>query len=268
MGIKSKGYNVDIAQYYLPSVQIPRGDISGWSSINKFGAAIDYDTGDLEVTMWDGSEDGTAWENMVYDYSATADIDTMSSNAAGTQNIEIQGLDTNGDLVVQTVALTGTGKATLGTSLKRIFRAKNVGTTDLAGHVFIYPDTAITNGIPDDASKNRAIIHPENNQTEMAIFTVPTGKTAYMTEFYVSTAAASRSAEYEVRIKAKSATGVFQLKHRLIFSDDVLPTLEHTFNPYPSFSAGTDIEMTVKILTSAITAASSIGGFDLILVDN
>src|SRR5210317_793686 len=45
---------------------IAKGDVYGHSVVHKFGAAFDFDTGDNEVTVWDGAEDGTAWELMSY----------------------------------------------------------------------------------------------------------------------------------------------------------------------------------------------------------
>jgi hypothetical protein len=102
---------------------IAKGDVTGSSFVHKFGNAPDFDTGDGEVTIWDGAEDNTAWEQMVYQYSSIADIDSISSSDnADTQTIEIEGLDTNFNLVTQTATLTGQTRKALSTSLIRVFR--------------------------------------------------------------------------------------------------------------------------------------------------
>lgn len=239
-----------------------------YNVFNKFGAANDFDAGDGEITIWDGAEDNTAWELMNYVYSTTAAIDTISSNAADTVDIEIQGLDDGYELLVQTVTLSGTASVPLTTPLRRIFRAKNVGSSNLAGHVFVYEAGATTGGVPDTNADIRCVVHPENNQTEMAIFTVPSGYTAYLKEVYVHTAGASRSAEYLYRLKARPLGQVFQLKYRGTMSDDVDGGHAHEFSYPVSFKEKTDIELTCEILTSAVTDATVIGGFDIVLVPN
>ena len=86
--------------YYL---EVSKGNISGSTYVHKFGQAPDFDTGDGEVNMWDGADDGNS-NLMTYTYSSTADIDRISSSDNGdTQDIEIQGLDTSGNLTIQTI---------------------------------------------------------------------------------------------------------------------------------------------------------------------
>jgi len=252
--------------FYL---ELSQGNITGHSGIHKFGNAPDFDTADSEVEVWDGAADGTAYELMNYVYSTTAAIDSISStDDSDTQDIEVQGLDSNFDLVTQTVALTGNTRKALTTDLIRIFRAKNVGSTNLAGHVIIYENdtTADDAGIPDDSNLIRAVIHPENNQTEMAIYTIPNGYTGYLTEYYASTGGASRSSEYLIRLKARPSGQVFQLKHKFALADGSTISEKMSFQFPMRFTAKTDIVMTAEALTAAITGVNIIAGFCIILV--
>ena len=253
-------------------LSIAKGDVTGHSFIHKFGAAPDFDTADGAVTVWDGAADGVAWENMVYDYSATADIDSISSddqlNDVGI-TLEIQGLDSNYDLVVQTATLDATDARTrvaLSTSLIRVFRVKNTSSTGLTGRVVVYPNTALTAGVPTDKSKIRAIVHPENNQTEMAVFTIPDGYTCYMRSWYAAAAGANKSTNYIVRVKARPFGQVFQLKHRSALSDIGTSYIQHTYVEPEVFAAKTDIEMTVEMTAGGGTGGAVAGGFDLVLV--
>ena len=249
--------------------EVVLGNVGTNSSINKFGAAPDFDTGDNAVTIWDGAEDGVAWELMNYVYSSTAAIDSISSTDDGdTQDMEIQGLDANYDLVSQTITMTGNTRKALDTNLIRVFRVKNVSSTTLAGHVIVYEnDTTVDDpGVPDDSNLIRAVVHPENNQTEMCIYTVPDGFTGLLYRMYANTAGASRDAEYLIKLQAKPFGQVFQLKQKGIIVDGGEISIDRHFRNPLSFPAKTDIELTAQVLTAAITGANLIGGFDIVLV--
>jgi hypothetical protein len=144
---------------------VSMGEISGYSVVQKFGQNDDLNTSTYE-DVWDGGG--------VYSYPAdgTAPItDIIGHDAGDTEPIEVQGLDINGDLVVQTKTLTGLTKVTLDTPLWRVFRLKNVGTSDLLDDV-----CAINTGDTVDY----ACINNGNNQTLMALYTIPNGKTGYL----------------------------------------------------------------------------------------
>jgi hypothetical protein len=246
---------------------IAQGLVTGQSNINKFGNAPDFDTGDNEVTVTDLANDAVAWQQMVYPFSSTADIDRISSSDnSDTQDIEIQGLDSNYDLVTQIKTLTGQTPVALDTSLIRVFRMKNVGTTDCAGYVFCFVDVTTTGGVPDTPANIRAVIDNGNNQTEMAVYTVPNGKTGYIREIYASTAGGSRATNYSVKLKIRPNGGVFQLKHRRAINDD--KDLEKVFDTPEVASAKSDIIITAQALAASITGSSLSAGFDIILVDD
>lgn len=247
---------------------IAKGDVTNTAFIHKFGGTPDFDTTDNEVTVWDGADDGNI-DKMVYTYSSTADIDTISSSDAGdTVDIEVQGLDSNFDLVTQTATLNGQNKVTLGTALIRVFRMKNVGATDLAGYVYCYVDTTISAGVPTTTAPVRSVIQNSNNQTLMAVYTIPNGKTGYMRDWYASTAGASKSSNYVIRLKARPTGKVFQLKHIASISDTGNSYIQHKYEEPEVFAAKTDIEMTAQMTAAGATAAAVSAGFDIVLVDN
>ena len=259
-------------------LEVVKGNISGSTTVNKFGAAHDFDTGDGEVLVWDASDDSITYgSNEASKYardtwsaSTTADIGIMSSDAAGTQNIEVQGTDGNGDLLVQTFALNGTTDVDLsatGSDYKRVFRMKNTNSTSLAGHVWLRTNgSSQTAGEPDDAATIRGMIHQENNQTEMAVYHVPTAKTVYMKRFYAKTSGGSRTTNYIIRLFARASGGVYQLKYKSSINDD--SPEEHSYELPLKFTAGTDIAVTAETTETAITGSQVIAGFDLILVDD
>jgi len=245
---------------------IARGDVTGSAFIHKFGNAPEFDKGDGFVTIWDGAEDNTAWELMNVNYSTSADIDSVSSSNAGDSvDVQVQGLDTNYDLTLQTVTLNGQTRVALTTNLIRVFRVKNVGSTDLAGHCICYVNTALSGGVPSDKTKIRAVVHGDNNQTEMAVYTIPNGKTGYMRSWYASTSGAKKGASHTLKIFARPFGQVFQLKHKSSIIEEGSSYVHHEYIEPEVFAEKTDIEM--KVNTDQDEASVS-GGFDIVLVDD
>lgn len=245
---------------------IAKGDVIGHSFVHKFGRAPDFDTGDGEVTIWGGANDALTNE-MQYNYSATAIIDSLvSSNSGDTQAIKVEGLDSSYALVTQTITITGQTRKALDTNLIRVNRLINVGSTDIAGNVYCYEDTALTAGVPIDTTKIRAIIIDGSNQTEMAVYTVPAGKTGYLRQWFASSSGAKKTTNYLTKLKARPFGQVFQLKHSSSIAD-AAPYI-HSYIEPEAFTEKTDIEMTASITDTGITEAAVSAGFDIVLVDN
>lgn len=247
---------------------IAKGDVAGTSFIHKFGEAPSFSTVDGVVSVWDGADENNI-DQMVYQYSSTADIDRLSSSSAGdTQDIEVQGLGAGYVPVTQTVTLTGQTPVALTTPLLRVFRLKNVNSTDNAGHVYCFVDGTVTAGVPNTPADVRAVIQPGNNQTLMAIYTVPAGYTGYMRDYYVATAGASRSSEYPCQLRARPEGQVFQLKHKIALQDGGTTYLQHIFEEPEVFAEKTDLEIRVASTAGGATGVDISGGFDIVLVVN
>ena len=258
---------VDSFDSFSP-LEIARGNVTGTTFIHKFGNAPDFDTGDGSVDIWDGSNDASP-NLMSYTYSSTADIDSLSSSDdSDTQDIEIQGLDSNFDLVTQTIALTGQTRVALTTDLVRVFRLMNVGSTNNAGVIYCFKNVATTGGVPDTLANIRAMIAIGNNQTLMSLYTIPNGKTGYLSQFYSSLSGVKKTADYQIDLFARPSGQVFQLKHRSAIQDGGTTHWSYIYDIPEKFTQKTDIAMKVSILTAAITAASVSSGFDIILVDD
>jgi len=247
---------------------IAKGNVTGTSFIHKFGAAPDFDTGDGFVTVWDGAEDNEPYESMQYVYSTTADIDYLTAQSSNdTQLVEVQGLTSSYDLITQTKTLTGQTPVALDTPLIRVFRVKNIGSVDFESHVFSYVSsgTTVTNGVPQDGSKVRAVVHNGNNQTEMAVFTIPAGKTGYMRDWYASTAGAKRASSHTIRVLARPFGQVFQLKHTGNIDVNGTSYIKHQYIEPEKFTEKTDIEIRMDTDQNIAGVAA---GFDIVLVDN
>lgn len=261
--------NASIISPAVDRMAVSAGDIEGHSAVHKFGDAPDFDTGDGVVTVWDGADDGGV-DQMTYVYSSTNNIDSIISTDTGdVVQVEIQGLDINWTQVVQTVTLSGQTRVALTTPLRRVYRMKNVGATDLAGTVSCYVTNAPTSsGVVTDSSLVRAAIDNGNNQTLMAVYTVPEGKTAYVCAWYGAVSGGNKSTNYKMELYARPFGGVFQLKHRSSLEDGGTSSIRFGYDVPVRFAEKTDLEMRASLTAAAVTGAAVAGGFDIILVDN
>ena len=249
------------------TLAIAKGDVVGASNVNKWGNAPDFDDGDGEVYIWDAAEDGTAWEQMTYTFSTGADIDSVSSTSASdTQEVTIVGLDANWEEVTQTITLNGQTRVALTTPLIRCYRAYNSNSTEFVGHIIIYENDTTTGGVPDDTSLIRAVIDPDNQQTEMAIYTIPAGKTGYLLGGYCSTAGAKRDDSYIINFKTRLFGKVFRTQQKVSINDTATSFLPFTYPIPQTLPEKTDIIVTAQAV--AQDQASISAGFSIVLIDN
>ena len=236
-------------------LEIAKGNVEDYSYINKFGNNPAVGTGGADIWGYGG----------FYTFSTTADIDTLSSSSAlDTQSITVVGLDTNWNQVTQTVTLNGQSKVTLTTPLIRAFRMYNNSATSLAGVVYLYVDDTITAGVPNTATKVRAIINNGNNQTLMCIYSVPVGKTAYFLQGYVALSNKNAAAA-TLKWSARLFGGAFRIQSVLALNSAGSSTWQYRYAIPPALPEKSDI-MISAIETSATVAIS--GGFDILLMDN
>ena len=242
-----------------PMLDIPRGAYSQVTSVNKFGSNPNVASG-VQEEIWDGS--------IAYVFETTAAITHIRSavDSATTQGavIEVQGLDGDWNLVIQTKALDGTNSTTevaLDTPLIRCFRMKVLDGSVMDQDIWAGDDDFLV-------AAARAIITAGNNQTLMAIYTVPAGKTAFVTGYYALVIpGAGNPSALPIKLwgRDNAAGYAAQLKHQLGIDLDFTSYVPHKFAPYYKFTEKTDIYITGQPVG---TAAAVTAGFDLILVDN
>ena len=177
-------------------LEVAKGRIAGVSSIHKFGQNPQIDNTE-EWDIWDGGDGAD------YTFSSSGVIHYISSSNAGdTQTYDVIGLDEN--YLEQTISVTAVGqtKTQIGTGEKfrRIVRIKNTGSTDNAGVVYVYEDDTVTAGVPDTATKIRGQIQIGNNQTLMAIYTIPAGKTGYLSSWNCNLGFKSRYLQISIHL--------------------------------------------------------------------
>lgn len=241
------------------TTQVALGKIPGVSFINKFGENPEIATNSDPEDIWDFGG--------IYNFSTAAIIDTISSSSGSdTTNITVEGLDVNWDLVIQTVPLTGQSKVVLPTSLLRVYRAFNSNGDDLIGDVYVYEDTAISIGVPSDASKIRAQIKADSNQTEMMIYSVPAGKTAlYMEGFIAISRGGGVSATADMTFKSRLFEKSFRLKRRISLNTQGSSSWRAVYSIPIVLPEKSDLIFRCETVSATVGMS---GGFQALLFDN
>lgn len=242
--------------------EVALGSISGRSVVNKFGHTENVTT-DLTDIWNDGG---------IYVFPSSATTMTLSSTDAndtiagtGARTVEIQGLDTNYSQISETLEMDGLNGVTSDKSYLRVYRMKVMaaGTTGWnEGNIYLGTG-AITDGIP-------AVIHAEitidagagvegENQTLMAIYTVPAGKTGLIWNLDVAT---SLDKPVEVWLKVRPFGEVFQTKIRT----ELIKNHDHTTKKFPiKVTEKSDIRVSARTDTQTTDLSAS---FDIELVTN
>jgi hypothetical protein len=187
-----------------PFLETSRGAISGYDKVDKFGRNADVDTGGFE-DIWDG---GATWvaptAPRVHNVTSTDANDTSAGDGART--VQVYGLDADGLLQNEIVTLAGTAIAATDGTYSMIHRmvVRSAGT--IAQNVGTVLATAVT-----DATVT-AQISPEQNQTLMAVYQVPSDKTGYLLVWYSSMNRNVTTGAANVRLLVKPPGEVFQVK--------------------------------------------------------
>ena len=231
-------------------IQVSNGDIEGVSYIEKFGRQSDITNG-TTATLWDGVG--------LYQYLTTPSILTVTSDETednptgpGAQTVEIQGLDGDYNLITETIPVGATGTL----EFLRVFRARVVTAGSYGinwGNISIDDGTnvAIIDGGPNNG--------PGVGQTFMCVYTVPAGKTAYLTQWSVSSG--KQNADTLAKFVARPFGGAFNTK------DIVEIQANNYIKDYKvplKFDEKTDIE----VRAYSDNGSSAASTFNLILIDN
>lgn len=170
--------------------EVSDGKVEGSWYIRKFGRLPGL-TSPLSGTidLWEGGNIGR--NGTVYPWDlANAPLYISSSDATDTVTMRLSGQraddPTYPDIGVdrtQDVTLQGQTKVTVPGDWLHCFRAVNRSeTANIAGTVYIYRDSAVTNGVPTNPAQIRAVVANGYNKTQMAVWAVPYGEVAEFIE--------------------------------------------------------------------------------------
>lgn len=228
--------------FYL---EVAKGNVAGHSFIHKFGANFDIDTTTDPETIWSAGG--------LYPWSSLSSAQTLyvlSTDAGDTMDVEIQGLDSNYTLQTETVTLTGTTAVTTTNTFLRVFRMS--ADADNAGD--------ITARITSASGTVVAQIDAGYAQTLMAVYTVPAGKTAYLTALDTTV---QKNKDAQIRLFQRPTGEAFRIAH---MAETFESSYRYDFTIPLKFPEKTDLEVRASEVETNGTRVTA--NFDLLLVDN
>lgn len=222
------------------NIPIANGDVEGYKSVHKFGL-IDG-TSANPTTIWTGDS--------LYTWQTEANTVSANSFAGQTQTITVQGLDENYAEVEEDIVLTAaTETAETSQKFLRVHRAFiKTGVTNTA-------NININHHSSDDLISE---ISAGYGQTLQAFYTVPAGKTAYLSKLRVSSAKQQTAI---ITLFVRPYGGAFRAQSTISLYSGVGDT---TFDTPLRITEKSDIEVRASTSTNNVLSAD----FDMILVDN
>lgn len=187
-------------------LQVSRGHVAYHQTLFKYG----YNPLIINVneTIWDGGG--------IYSYPGSALAMTVTSAGGATdEDVKVTVLGLDGDFAEaqQEVTLNGSGTATTTQTFRRVFRAYVSGSQAPTGNI------TIANG-----GTTYAQITNGENQTLMAVYTVPAGKTFYLTNGTATHGTGTSGGVFmTVRFMTREFGGVFRTATKIdIVESEVL----------------------------------------------
>ncbi len=244
-------------------VAIASGLFTGYDIVNKFGTNGDIDTATVPEDIWEGGGTYTGFPDSTVEavevLSSSADDDSAGT---GARTIRITGLDSNYDIVSETITLDGTTPVDSVNTYRRVHTATvlTAGSGGVNAGTITVRHTTTTANVFLSMQAGR-------NQTNCSGYTVPAGYTAYLRQLHCAirgTAQANTPGAVEGNIWTRPFGGVFRSRRPFAASSNA--PLNDVIYGGLVFTEKSDI--IIRITASSGDNASVSGGYDLILVRN
>lgn len=241
------------------SITLAEGKMAGYSVVNKFGKNSDIDTGSVPEDIWEGGGLYTGFPD-----TAGELIEVLSSSAndssagTGARTVQLQGLDENFELQSEIVTLNGTTPVdTVGTYVRmHTARVLSAGSGQVNEGTITFRHTTTTANV-------FAGMLPGKNQTNVAAYTIPAGKTGYIRRIHGSLRRGNAGTA-DGSMWIRNFGEVFRSRRPFTFGVNSRLIDEVSFGL--RMGEKTDITMRIDIISA--NNGDVTGGFDIILVDN
>jgi len=225
------------------NVIIAAGGLDGYSGVHKYGAVFGTALATFS-TVWTAADTSAT---ALYNWGHSAGtLSVVSTSGSDVTDVTIQGLDADYNFVEETFTLTGTTPVVGATSFTKVNRAFMNTATNVGKIQASIGGVVVTE------------IGADFGQTLQCFYTVPAGKTGYMTNINVS---ASKNQSTDLFLFQRPFGGAFRVASTLSLNQ-ASQSIE--FSVPLKFTEKTDIDLRVKGSSNATISAD----FTIILVDN
>lgn len=236
------------------------GDVSGYSVINKFGHNPTAGTGD---GIWSGDGAYAFYPTNAQSLSVVSSSAADDTSSNGAHTVTFYGLDSSWNEANETVTMDGTTPVALTNTYRRMFRGI---VNTIGGAESNVGNISVTNA----AGTVAAYIAATDGQTQMAMYTVPAGKSALFLKGYVglkNDTFQGESGNFKWQLKLNNGTaGAWQTKGQIGLVNIGSSWWQYEYGaPSGMIPAKTDIRI---IQSSATDTMDSVAGYDLLLKDD
>ena len=249
-----------VVKSFNASNLIALGLVDGFTSDTKFGVNPDIGTSSDPEDVWNGGDDYTGFPT-----GSAETVEVFSSDAAdasagtGARTVRLTGLDA--DWEEQTVDVTMNGTTAVATTetwqrLNRMHVLTAGSGEENAGDITARHTTTTANVF--------ATMPAGANQTTIAAFTVPAGKTMLIKRVAVQMGRNTASGSATVSLRVRPTGGVFRKRRE--FQISVGNGVDRAYETGILVEAQSDVKVRVDEVTANNTAVSA--EFEYILFDN
>ena len=192
-----------VNDFYL---EVVRGNVNGYTAREIVGqnaalaGADKFIWGEGTVSSQDLTE------------ATTAAIVYVSTTAAGdtSKAVTITGVDANYDEITEVITTNATDGRTRVAGTKAFLAINKVTiAAAVAGKLYVFYASAVTNGVPDDLTKVQAVIDIGNTESFNAFYCVPRNRTLYLTSLRYRSTGSTTTHDVILSIKQKLYGGAY-----------------------------------------------------------
>ena len=192
-----------VNDFYL---EVVKGNVTGYAAREIVG--MQGALGGTDKDIW--GQGTVASANIVE--AATAAIVYISSSDAGDKSVAvtITGVDANYDEITEVITTNSSSGQTRVAGTKAFLAINKVEIAEaISGKLYVYYDSAVTDGVPDNLTKVQAVIDIGFVQSYNAFYTVPRNKKLYLTSYRYRSTGSATTHDVVINLQRKLYGGTY-----------------------------------------------------------
>ena len=227
-------------------------------SLLKFGKSAPLDANTIETVWSYGGHETYVNDNLI--------DSIVSSNVADNEEIYLEchtvegtGTDQKFTFMTQTVSLNGQNRVPLPTPVARVSRAYNNNGTELVGAVYVYEETPLVAGVPQDSTKVHAHI-PQGFQQSFKGATTFSDEDYYILTGGFGSVSNKQAASVDFYLEVRSAGKIFR-QGAAVSASSTGGSWDIDLDPCIVIPKNADIRITCETATQGAVVFGSFKGY-------